>query len=203
MRVGAQEDILVLVRHARTAPVPELEAAAWRLAESATDECRRLADELRPLHPDRIITSDHHKAEATGALLARYLGLPRESAVGLEEHDRSGVPFYEDPREFVAKVKRLFDRPEEVVLGQETAEGALERYEAAIRREAELHGRERLILVSHATVMALLVARHNEVDGFEFWKTLEMPEALVLRLEDFALLDRLGAGGASNEEVNR
>ena len=195
--------IVTLVRHARTVTVPEVEASAWRLSDSADEECRRLAAELRRLEPDRILTSDHQKAIATGSLLSQHLALPCAIVEGLEEHDRTGVPYFDDHSDFLAIVKRLFESPDEVVLGEETANEALERYESAVRREVDHHPDERLLLVGHATVMALLIARHNEVDAFEFWQTIEMPEALVLELPGLRLIERLSAGGASNRDVSR
>ena len=193
---------VILVRHATTEPVAGVESAEWRLAESSVRECRALAEELRRFGPARIVTSDHHKAQATGALLARHLDLPCEVAAGLAEHDRTGVPFIEDPGEFLATLRRVFERPDEVVLGRETANEALERFRGAVRREVERRPDERLVLVGHATVMALLVASHNDLEPFEFWNSIEMPEALVLELPDFRLLERLKAGGVSNREFN-
>lgn len=194
---------LILVRHAQTIPVPEVESAAWELADTARDECRRLALKLAPLRPDRIITSDHHKCVTTGSFLAEDLDLPCETVTGLEEHDRSGVPFIDDPQEWLTTLGRLFERPDEVVLGSETANEALERFGAAVRREVERRPDELLIMATHATVMALFVARTNRLDPWEFWQTIEMPEAIVLRLPDYRLVERLSVAGASNREFNR
>lgn len=194
---------VILVRHAQTVVDPEVEAAEWKLAGSAGEECRRLAVALRPLRPDRVLTSNHLKAMASGSHLAKGLGLPCETVAGLEEHERTGVPFMEDPGDWLKAVEQLIQQPDEMIMGTETANEALARFEAAVRRELARWPDQRLILASHATVMALFVARYNDLDAFEFWKTIEMPEALVLRRPDFRLLERITVGGASNQEFRR
>lgn len=115
------------------------------------------------------------------------------AAEGLEEHDRTGVPFVEDPREWFRTLERVFDLPDEPVLGMETANEALDRFEAAVRGEVARYPDDQLLLVSHATVITLFLARYNELEPFPFWQTVRMPEAFVLRLPDFILLERLGA----------
>ena len=199
----AEEQTVILVRHARTVPDPGVEAESWQLAGSAGVECRRLAEELAAHRPNRVITSTHHKCIATGTLLAEHLGLPLLTAEGLEEHDRSGIPFMADPEEWLSTLRSVFDRPDEVVLGIESANDALARIEVAVRRLLAEHPGERLVISTHATVMALFVAAHNEVDAFEFWQTIEMPEALVLQLPGFSLVERLSGGGVSNAAFNR
>lgn len=189
-------DHLILVRHARTLQDPHTPSARWVLGDDAPAACARLAERLAPLGPDRVLTGVEAKMVTTGALLARALGLPEGPAVGLEEHDRTGVPFVRDPEEWQATLERLFREPDRRVLGRETARQALDRFEAAVRREVERHPGETLALVSGATVMSLFIARHNDLDAYRFWRTVAMPEAFVLELPDFTLAQRLGAGGA-------
>jgi broad specificity phosphatase PhoE len=183
---------LILVRHARTVPDPALPAEEWVLADEAAVECSLLARRLRRLRPDRVVTSTHGKAIATGRLLADALGLPCETGSGLEEHDRAGVAFVTDEGEWLAALEQVFARPDEVVLGTESAHEACDRFEAAVRHQAALRPGENLILATHATVMALLLARHNGFEAFEFWRTIRMPDAIVVSLPDFRLLERFG-----------
>jgi broad specificity phosphatase PhoE len=184
---------LILVRHALTVQAPAVPAELWRLADGAREACLGLAEQLRRLGPKRIVTSIHGKAAGTGRFLAEALALPRETAVGLEEHERTGVEYLAD-EEFLAALKRLFTRPNELVLGTETATEALNRFEAALRSRLESAPGENLVVVSHATVMALFMARHNSLDSFELWKTIGMPEAFVLELPSFRLAQRLAPG---------
>lgn len=179
-------DALLFIRHAETKIDPAQPSHTWRLTEGAYTACRQLAAGLEPFHLNRIVTSEEFKAAETGRLLAEALGLPCEAASGLHEHERKGVPVMEQ-RAWLATVQRLFERPDEPVLGTETAREALDRFEEAVRRILARHPDERLAIVSHGTVMSLFVARHNEVDAFTFWKGLWMPDTVVLSLPDFKL----------------
>jgi broad specificity phosphatase PhoE len=191
---GAHGDSrLIMVRHALTVQDPDRPAELWRLADDARQSCLDLAEQLRLLRPERIVTSTHGKAVGTGRFLAEALDLPCETAPGLEEHERTGVGYLAN-LEFEATIERLFAGPDDLVLGTETANQALERFEASVRRQVESAPEEQLVLVSHATVMALFVARHNGFGGYAFWKTIGMPEALVLELPTFRLAQRLGPG---------
>jgi broad specificity phosphatase PhoE len=189
---GASDGQLILVRHARTVLDPSLPAEQWQLADGAEAECSLLAERLRRLRPARVVTSAHAKAVGTGRFLADALGLPCETGAGLEEHDRTGVPFVAEEREWLATLEQVFVRPDEVILGTESAREACDRFEAAVRHQATLRPGETLILATHATVMALFLARHNGFEAFEFWRTIQMPDAIVMRLPDFRLLERIG-----------
>ena len=59
------------------------------------------------------------------------------TADGLEEHHRDGVPYFGTQSEFEAAVEQLFEMPDELVLGTETAEQARVRFAAAIDRVIE------------------------------------------------------------------
>lgn len=189
---------LVLIRHAETRQDPSRESARWELSASAPAACARLAEALRPLDLGRLVTSEEPKAQATGRLLAERLAVPWESAPGLEEHHRQGVPFMV-AEAWQRTLERFFAAPEARVLGQESAAEARDRFGAALRAVLARHSAARLGVVGHASVMALFVAAHNRLDAYTFWRTLRMPDALRLSLPGFALLERLEvnpAGGA-------
>lgn len=180
----------LLIRHAATIQDPTQPSKKWKVTEEAARACRDLATKIRPVGPTLTITSTEAKAKATGDFLAEALGLPVFSTDGLEEHDRTGVPYVADDLVWQATLKNLFHKPQERVLGKETAIEALERFEATLKRELDAHNDDRPILVSHATVISLFVAKYNNLDPYAFWQTVRMPDALLLRRSDFALIRR-------------
>lgn len=177
---------LVVIRHAETRVDPAVAAHQWSLAERAHDSCRQLAARLESLSLSRIVTSEELKAAETGRMIAEALGVPYESAPGLQEHDRTGVPVME-PDEWRLALTTFFGRPDSLVLGKATALASRDRFAAALGRVLADHGGERLAVVSHATVISLFVAAHNPVDAYAFWQTLKMPDAVVLSLPGFRL----------------
>lgn len=185
-------DAFLLVRHARTRLDPALPSAEWSLTDDAARDCRRLAEKLASARPTEVITSSEPKAISTGSLLAESWAVSCSEAEGLEEHDRTGVPFVHDNATWLAMVESLFTEPNRRVLGMESAFEALDRFESALQRELNARPSQVPALVSHATVMSLFVAKYNALDAFRFWQTLGMPEALLVRRADFSLMARVG-----------
>ena len=71
--------------------------------------------------------------------------------------------------------------------GNETAEEAGDRFEGTVRRLLDEQEEEVVAMVAHGTVISLLVARHNDIDAFDFWQRLGLPSFCVLSVPDFEL----------------
>lgn len=173
---------LILVRHSTPEARREAPAREWRLSEEGRRRAEGLAARLAlDGLPAAIVSSTEPKAAETAALLARTLGVTYETAAGLHEHDRSTVGWLGGER-FEAAVTALFRQPEELVLGRETAVEALARVERATAEALRRHPRGDVVIVTHGTVMTLLVAATNPIDAVAFWRGLEMPDSVVLAL---------------------
>ncbi|MDB5295925.1 MAG: hypothetical protein JWO31_1908, partial [Phycisphaerales bacterium] len=134
------------------------------------------------LAPAAVVTSREPKAAETGALLAAALGLPpAEASDGLGEHDRSNVPHL-PTREFISLVELFFRRPGERVLGRETADEALVRFAAAVDDVLARHPAGNVAVVTHGTVLALLLAKHGGGRPFELWRRMGLPSYAVVEL---------------------
>jgi 2,3-bisphosphoglycerate-dependent phosphoglycerate mutase len=164
--------VLLLVRHS----LPEIDwtrpAGEWRLSEEGRVRCERLAIQVGAYGPERLLSSPEPKAFETAELIAPTLGLEVEVEVDLREHQRRTLPFL--PRaEFLGQMREFFARPDEVVVGEESAKAARARFAAvvaAIGRPAAV--------VTHGTVIALYTAGSDPDGGFGFWKTLALPDVV-------------------------
>lgn len=170
---------LTLVKHSSVAIDTARTASDWSLSEEGQRRCDLLADRLAAYHPQRVVASQEPKAAETGRRVAERLGLPFETAPDLHEHDRRGVPFL-GVDEFQAVVARFFAEPGELVFGRETAEAALARFDAAVRRVLTQFPGERLVIVAHGTVISLFVARAARMDAFDLWRRLDLPSFVAL-----------------------
>lgn len=170
---------LHLVRHAPVVVDFAVPAREWPLAAGSDHDVRDLAGRLAAIGLRRIVTSPEGKAIATGGLLATALGLPVEARSGLEEHHRLVGQQAPDRAVFEANVRRFFDRPEEVVFGTESAVGALARFRAAVAAVMDETGGDELI-VSHGTVMSLLVAAGGNGTAMSVWSSLALPDLVTL-----------------------
>jgi broad specificity phosphatase PhoE len=183
---------LVLVKHAAPTIDASVPAPDWRLSPAGIAQCEALARRLRAFSPRRIATSVEPKAVETATHIGEYLGLPVELVDGLHEHDRRDTAFL-GAEAFQRAVRSLFEHPNDLVFGRETAADALRRFDDAIGRLLATHGAaDDVVVVTHGTVIALFVAARTGEDGFTLWGRLGLPSIVVLRRGDLTL-DRVEA----------
>lgn len=198
----------VLVRHAPTVLQEGVRAAEWRLAGDSRDLTIQLASQLAQLElsapggppgsvgaPELVLTSHEPKATLTGRWLASELGVGSATAKGLEEHHRKRTTLLQED-EWHRTLRRFFANPDVLLFGEETATEARERFAAAIREAQAQRPGKRLALVSHGTVMALLLAAANDLPAYDLWRGLKMPEAFVVDANDLRIRQRLTPPGA-------
>ena len=82
----------------------------------------------------------------------------------------------------------FFNNPAALVLGRETALQAFLRFKQAVDQILTDNADQNLAIVSHGTVITLMVAYYNRIDPFHFWQTLALPSMTVLQLPDFRLV---------------
>ena len=179
---------LILIRHSAVTQDPTLSSHQWRLSAAGRARAQALAAHIAPHHPTRFITSEEPKAIETGHILAEALGNPCTTTPGLQEHDRTGVPYFHSPAEFEAAVIQLFEQPNELVFGQETADQACHRFTRAIHTLLAQHPTGNLAIVTHGTVLTLFLTHHNpHLDSIPFWRSLKLPDLVVVSLPDMNL----------------
>jgi broad specificity phosphatase PhoE len=127
------------------------------------------------------------KARQTAELVAERLDAPPEVSEGLHEHERRNVPITSEEA-YRAAAASLFQNPNDLVFGDETAAQAGERFQRAMNGLLETK-EGNLIVVAHGTVITLYVVRRNELDPFELWSKLGLPSFVVLSRPGFRLLE--------------
>ena len=92
--------------------------------------------------------------------------------MGLHEHDRTNLSELLDQANFEDSVSDFFDRPEQLVMGQETGVQARDRFAKAVESVVESNPEGDVVIIAHGTVISLFVAEHTSVRPFELWKRL-------------------------------
>ncbi|MCB8981236.1 MAG: histidine phosphatase family protein [Ardenticatenaceae bacterium] len=188
---------LVLVRHSAVQVDTAVPTPNWQLSKDGRIRCQTLAAKLQPYPIDLFVTSHEPKAIETGQILAEVFGVPCQTAVGLQEHDRRGVPYFANKTEFETAVATFFAHPNELVFGAETAVQARERFGTAVQQQLARHPQENLAIVAHGTVMTLFICQHNpQLDPLQFWRALTLPCAFVLSLPDYQLKQSIYLDGS-------
>jgi broad specificity phosphatase PhoE len=174
---------LILIRHSAVTPNPSLPSPKWHLSAGGRVRAHSLAAHIASYYPTRLITSEEPKAAETGQILADVLGKPFMTAPGLQEHNRKATLYFHNQAEFEAAVIRLFQYPEELVFGQETADQARLRFTRAIHTLLAQHPTDTLAIVTHGTVLTLFLCHHNpHLDPIPFWRNLKLPDLVVVSL---------------------
>jgi broad specificity phosphatase PhoE len=179
---------IVLVKHA----LPTLEAGVpareWQLNKDGEAQARGLAARLHSFMPFELTSSHEPKARRTAEIVASELGMPFRAQVGLEEFDRPALPLL-PANEHTALNAPIFSDLSRRVLGRESGAEAMQRFRAAVVSLIDANRlSEPLVIISHGTVIALLVSAHNDVDGFQLWRELSCASFLVVTYPGFKLV---------------
>lgn len=179
---------LILVKHSVPQMDPNIPASRWHLSEEGRRRCVILAAKLAAHTPDCLISSTEPKAAETAEIVANALGKSWRTAEGLHEQDRRHAGFL-STEEFEAALRRLFEHPQQLVFGQETADQAHRRFGEAVAEAAHCCGARNITIFAHGTVIALFVARAAGLDPFDLWKRLGLPAFVVMSLPNLQVLE--------------
>jgi broad specificity phosphatase PhoE len=170
---------IIFVKHSLPEIMPDIPANQWRLGEEGRARCLSLADALALSQPDVIVSSIEPKALETAELVAEILGLTNKIFEDLHEHERDNEAFDRSDANFQEKIVHFFEHPDRLVYGRETGDQAYLRFSTAVKGVVETHRNRRVIIVTHGTVMSLLLSRANQFEPFPFWKSLGLPSFVV------------------------
>jgi len=182
------DQYLILIRHCTSQPVDGVDAQRWPLAPEGVKQAEALAPRLAPYRPSIIFSSYERKAVHTAEVIARALDLPYVLWPGLHEHDRTAIPYY-DRDTFLELVHHFFEQPDALVFGHETATRALTRFQTALHDLMSAYPQRTVGVVSHGTVLTLLLAPLSGIDPFTLWDRLGMPAYAVLTRPSLELVE--------------
>ena len=178
---------LILVRHSEPATDACVAPNQWPLSEVGRKRSAELANVLARYFPAVLYSSREAKAVETAALVGRQLGVPYTAIAGLQEHSRTSAGWL-SAEEYRAGMEALFARPAETVFGDQSADQAYERFAATVNVLLERHPEENLVVVTHGTVITLLIQRNTPaLDPLQFWQKLGLPAVVVLSRPELAL----------------
>jgi broad specificity phosphatase PhoE len=181
---------LLLIKHAKPEQREGVPSHDWPLSQAGREAAKLLAEKIRHHRPAVVVSSDEPKAMETAQIIAQSLQTPVETQPGLEEHDRSNVPMMATA-EFVSTMALFFKQPNKLVLGEETAKGALWRFEEAMEEVLKKHPGGNIAVVSHGTVLALYLAKHLQLDGYQLWRQMGLPAYVAVEEPEMNVVERV------------
>ena len=177
---------IVFIRHGKPQIDENVPSAQWRLSDAGANATAALAEHFRDYAFTAIASSPEPKAVGTAQALALPLNLPVEIDAGLAEQARHSVGFLA-LEELNAGIARFFHSTSELVFGDETADQAFARFDAALARQ-KARGARDLVLVTHGTILTLYLSRTLAIDPMPFWRTLPAPAAMVVESGQIRML---------------
>ena len=142
------------------------------LSNSGRVASEKLVEPLAALGLSAIYSSPYRRAIETIEPLAASLGLPVHEVNDLRERalgSISGIPF----DEAVAATFSDFDHS---FPGGESSRDAQQRALRAIDRIREAHPDDRIVIATHGNLMALYLNVLDRDIGFDFWRSLSLPD---------------------------
>lgn len=180
---------LILVKHSLPEIQENLPAKEWHLSDEGRTRVGALAERLIVYEPDVIFSSVEPKAIETAEIVAASLGMQFEVVEGLHEHDRTTTP-YLSRGDFERLINEFFARPDELILGSETASEAHTRFAKAVDSILRSHQNQTIVIVSHGTVISLFVSRLTGVADMSLWSALGLPSFVVIDMQSNTLIGK-------------
>ena len=178
---------LILVRHS----VPEIQkdrpAHEWKLSPEGRLRARLLSERIRSYPVNVLFSSLEPKAVETAQIIAAACDVELQVVDGLQEHDRSNVPYLTRP-EFESAVQEFFRQPDTLVFGRETANQAHERFSGAITSLLADYKDRDVGIVAHGTVISLFVSRLTGTSALGLWEKLGLPSFVVIDIDTARLI---------------
>jgi 2,3-bisphosphoglycerate-dependent phosphoglycerate mutase len=163
-----------LVRHAHADWSPD---AARPLSPQGRTDAVRVAEILAPYPIAAIYSSPERRARETVEPLADCTGVRIEEVQDLRERVLGSAP----ADDFGQAVKACWDDPAFSYPGGESNLAAGRRGAAVIHDIGEKHQDAHVVIATHGNLMALILQGFDAMIGYDFWRSLTMPD--IYRLE--------------------
>ena len=149
------------------------------LTEDGCLQAEIIADLLRSLGINRIVSSTFRRAVDSIRPLAKSLELPIETDVRLIEASLSAVNY----PDWIDRLKATFDDYDLSYDGGESSRDATARAVASINDVLTMDG-SLPVIVSHGRLLSLLLRHLDKRYGFEFWQALTSPDIFSVIVQD-------------------
>ncbi|TLS52547.1 histidine phosphatase family protein [Paenibacillus antri] len=166
---------IYLIRHCKAAG-QEAEAP---LTEQGLEQSERLAEALKEMQIEKVVSSPFRRAVHSVEPLTRRLGIDVAVDARLSERVLSG----RDLPDWMDHLLRSFEEMDVALEGGESSRMATERALAVVKELA--NGEANVVAVAtHGNLMALLLKAFDASVGFETWKALSNPDVYRLSFLD-------------------
>jgi 2,3-bisphosphoglycerate-dependent phosphoglycerate mutase len=172
---------LILVRHAQSAPRPDLAEEAFPLSENGRQQALDLAPVLAELDVDALASSPYRRALDTLQPYADSTGLT--IAVDHDLRERSLGAWLDSPEAVNDAIRRMHADLDFRLEGGETGRACLARYEAALIRVVAANSGCTIAVGAHGGVISHFLAARATNLRPEFWRRIRNPHLFIFDAE--------------------
>ena len=147
------------------------------LSESGRAAAEKLAKSLGAVKPTAIYSSPYRRAIETVESLARDLKLPIRTNADFRERTLGSIRDI-PVEDAIAATFSDFDL---TYPGGESSRSAQTRALRAIDRLRLAHPSGRIVISTHGNLLSLILHAHDRKLGFDFWRSLTLPDAFQLQ----------------------
>lgn len=166
-----------LLRHAASAPSPDVPEPDWPLNETGHKQARTLVDRLAGRRIDAVYSSPFRRAVATVRPLARARDLEIRTDDRLRERQLTDQ-WLDDHRQAVRRVWADFDL---TLPGGESSAACQQRVVKAVGDLRARHASDECVLVSsHGNALGLYLNDLDPAFGFAAWSELQNPDLFAV-----------------------
>jgi 2,3-bisphosphoglycerate-dependent phosphoglycerate mutase len=169
---------VVFVRHAQSAPSPELPEPAFPLSDKGRQQAKDLAPVLAELGVGALVSSPFIRAVDTLRPYAEATGLPIAIDEDLRERKLSG-DWLPDVKAAEDVIQRSFAEPAFALPGGESELVCTARFEAAVGRAVASHPGATVAIAAHGGVLSHLLSPHQPAAPFDFWRGMKNPHLFI------------------------
>jgi broad specificity phosphatase PhoE len=179
---------LILIKHSMPNLSSDIPSNEWILSQEGKEQSKKLADKLKPYHFSKLFCSTEPKAIETAQIAGESLSKSVQMIDGVHEHERKSSREIYPQKQWKEIIRTFFQRPDELILGDETANSAQNRFINAIHSLIENENSdEDIVIVTHGTVMTLFISKYNDVDSFDVWDSFGLPSYVELSIPGYEL----------------
>ncbi len=181
------ETNIYFVRHAESNFTPDDDNYSRPLSAKGKEDAEKLIKYFRDIDITKVLSSPYHRAVHTVECIAENKDLEIERRDDFRE--RTVADRYLDDEEFINFVESQWNDFDYSIQGGESFNQVQERGIKALEEVIQLYAGENMIIGTHGTWLAVILNYYDEKYDLEFWKTLKMPDAFLLKFIDGKLMN--------------
>ncbi|MGF7013884.1 2,3-bisphosphoglycerate-dependent phosphoglycerate mutase [Ornithinibacillus bavariensis] len=174
---------IYFVRHAHSIYTPD--ELGRPLSAKGLKDAKHITELLREKDIDLVYSSPYKRAIQTVHGIAQHIS----KHIILEDNFKERRLSVDPVEDFQAAIERVWHDDSFSFPGGESNRDAQKRGCKALKNILAENERKNIVIGTHGNIMVLMMSYFDKTYGYQFWRTLEMPDIYKLVFKNFSLID--------------